>query len=439
MKKIYIAILVLLITASTAIAFDFGSISTDKLLNKAKDQASNMYEDSKYEKYGLTAKDGKKWEKQGVSLEDAGQCKKQDISVNEYKNWKSKIANCPEISKWKSAGFNASEGKDWINAHISFEKANGCKKVNISLYDYKGWRSFVNDCSDVTKWKTLNINSSQAGRFNRQGLTHQDVSEWRSLGINDSDINSYSKSFTTQEAREWKDIGYQLNVAKQWKANNFSPKDAQAWGKSEFNLRQATKWNNDGFSPITARRKIDKETKYKKQVAKKNKVKKEKQKQVTDKKNKALNAKWAKQGFESNEIMEWINEGITDPVLAKRYKKIIKFSYIIPVMNVLFDDKNKILTFLEKNCKSGLNLLIENPYDVDGNCHFIGGVRQQLFNQKTGYYQSDGNDFYVVSFSKSAPNGFFGIARGTGVKKGENALGQTLIIPKFKALKYKLR
>jgi hypothetical protein len=101
--------------------------------------------------------------------------------------------------------------------------------------------------------------------WDEQGFSRPEQQEWKQLGYGDDDsyrANEWRKiGAKAQDAHNWEDAGFKLDIATEWKKNGFDLKDAHSWWKRDFKIQDALslkangldldtafEWKNSGFS-----------------------------------------------------------------------------------------------------------------------------------------------------------------------------------------------
>jgi hypothetical protein len=61
-------------------------------------------------------------------------------------------------------------------------------------------------------------------------------------------------AFIAQDAKEWKEAGFDVAGAVEWRRYAFEPSDAARWKSAEFSIGDAVAWRKYGFALPEAKR-----------------------------------------------------------------------------------------------------------------------------------------------------------------------------------------
>lgn len=177
------------------------------------------------------------------------------FNVNQVKEWldtgtyitvdyvkDGKLKDPQELKQWVNIGFrdmdsiyrikklgisNPEEAKEWKDLDFDFFKSypdiSNCKDLKITPNEVKEWRNInVYSCSDIIKWKELNINNpDEAKVWVEYKLDPDMIKRWFSLNIK-----------SPLEIKNWIYLGVKPIEVKEWLSNNISSDEAIDWIKN---------------------------------------------------------------------------------------------------------------------------------------------------------------------------------------------------------------
>ena len=307
-----------------------------------------------------------------VSPQEFLEAKKLKISVDEFKDWKKAIERFGAI--YYMCKTSDKYHFEYINEWVSrgFKPNDAIEWFGFENIDEaKKWKDKGFNYNEAITWKNVNLNSDQAKEWRDANFEADIARKWLNEKLSIQNAIEW-RGFQSHESIEWKLFGFSPEEANKWRSFDSSPSVAIEWKNRNFDIIQANEWRSSGFNPVNA-------------------------------------ALWKNTGKQPEEAGIWRD-------------------YSPEASNIL-----------KQHCDNGIKdftaLANMNPYDTKNQCFHLYAPMLQLLSKSKALYSIFNITFALDFNGKSAQTGIFeGFIIGKGVYQYQNTLGAKQIVPLFEEI-----
>jgi predicted transcriptional regulator len=214
------------------------------------------------------------WSQHGFSPEDGAEWKHVGFSPAEAKQWvQAGIPYAQWADQWRGEGFGPAQAKEWVDK-VNVYTAGDFRKFGFSNREALDWISNgIRSGLRAKEFRDGGFTAGQAGLWWKREFFPDDARVWRDAGFGveeaiewkygkkkthymRGDFKSYSRPvYKVEWARQWKTAGFSSAEAKQCLYFHMGFDEAVRWTKAGFELQDAFQWKDSGFGPEEAKQK----------------------------------------------------------------------------------------------------------------------------------------------------------------------------------------
>jgi hypothetical protein len=214
------------------------------------------------------------WKQYGFNAEDAAEWKHVGFSPAEARQWvQAGIPYAQWADQWRGEGFGPAEAKDWVKK-VNVYTAGDFRKFGFGNREALNWiDNGIRSGLRAKEFRDGGFTAAQAGLWWKRELFPDEARLWRDAGFGLEEaiewkygkkkthymrggVKGHSRPvYSAEWARQWRAAGFSSAEAKQCLNFNMGFDEAIRWSKAGFGIQDAFQWKDSGFGPEEAKQK----------------------------------------------------------------------------------------------------------------------------------------------------------------------------------------
>ncbi len=222
----------------------------------------------------VNTEEAQTWAQYGINPEDAAEWKHVGFSPAEAREWvKAGIPYAQWADQWRGEGFSPAEAKGWVE-EVNVYTAGDFRQFGFGNREALDWiGNGVRSGLRAKEFRDAGFTAAQAGLWWKHEFFPDESRAWRDAGFSVDEavewkygkkqthymrggVKSFSRQvYSVEWARQWRTAGFSSTEAKQCLNYNLGFDEAVRWSKAGFHLQEAFEWKDSGFGPEEAQEK----------------------------------------------------------------------------------------------------------------------------------------------------------------------------------------